>query len=104
MVDRSNEFERTKEDRFKFLKSLYDKAGGSEHGWFSRWEICRELGLSEQEVHPLVDCLIDEGLIFLRPFDGLIGISRKGIVEVEKERSRVASDDQNLNEHQNRDS
>ena len=83
----ASEFERIKVDRFRFLKSLYDKAGGSEHGWFSTWEISKELGLSEQEVHPLVDCLIDEGLIFLRPFDGLVGISRKGIVEVEKGRS-----------------
>jgi hypothetical protein len=86
-------FERTKGDRFRFLKSLYDKAAGSEHEWLSRWEISKELGLSEQEVRPLVDYLIGEGLICLRPFDGLIGISHKGIAEVKKRPSRVATED-----------
>lgn len=66
------------------MKSLYDKAGGSEHVWLSTWEISKELGLSEQEVRPLVEGLIGEGLIYLRPFDGLIGISHKGIMKLEK--------------------
>lgn len=89
----ASEFERTKVDRVRFLKSLYDKAGADEHQWFSAWDISKELGLSEQEVRPLVDGLIGEGLISIRPFDGLIGISHKGIVEVEKRRSRVATED-----------
>jgi helix-turn-helix protein len=67
--------------------ALYDKACGSEHGWFSAWEISKKLGLSEQEVNTLVDRLIKKGLVSLRAFDGLIGISHKGIVAVERERS-----------------
>jgi len=85
----ASEFEKSKAESFRFLISLYDMACGSEHGWFSAWEISKKLGLSEQEVRPLVDLLIKEGLVCLRAFDGVIGISHKGVVEVERRRSRA---------------
>ena len=88
-----SEFQRTKAESFRFLMSLYDKACGSEHEWFSPWEISKKLGLSEQEVRPLVDHLIKDGLISLRTFDGLIGISHKGVMEIERARSCAGSDD-----------
>ena len=94
----ASEFQRTKAESFRFLISLYDKACGSEHEWFSAWEISKKLGLSEQEVRPLVDRLIKEGLISLRAFDGLIGISHKGVVEIERERSCTGPDDKDIEE------
>ena len=73
-------------------------ACGSEHEWFSAWEISKKLGLSEQEVRPLVDLLIKEGLVCLRAFDGVIGISHKGVVKVGRERSRAGPDDKAIEE------
>ena len=92
----ASDFQRTKAESFRFLISLYDKACGSEHEWFSAWEISKKLGLGEQEVRPLVDRLIKEGLISLRAFDGLIGISHKGVVEIERVRSCAGSDDRHI--------
>ena len=92
----TSDFERVKAQSLRFLISLYDRACGSEHEWFSAWEISNKLGLSEQEVRPLVDRLIKEGLISLRAFDGLIGISHKGVVEVERERSCAGPDDKDI--------
>ena len=94
----ASEFERSKAESFRFLISLYDMACGSEHEWFSAWEISKKLGLSEQEVRPLVDLLIKEGLVCLRAFDGVIGISHKGVVEVERARSRAGPDDKAIEE------
>jgi len=92
----ASDFQRIKAESFRFLISLYDKACGSEHEWFSAWEISKKLGLGEQEVRPLVDRLIKEGLLSLRAFDGLIGISHKGVVEIEKVRSCAGSDDKHI--------
>ena len=94
----ASEFQRTKAESFRFLISLYDKACASEHEWFSAWEISKKLGLSEQEVGPLVDRLVKEGLISLRAFDGLIGISHKGVVEIERARSYAGPDDKDIKE------
>ena len=92
------ESEKIRAQSFRFLISLYDMACGSEHEWFSAWEISKKLGLSEQEVRPLVDLLIKEGLVCLRAFDGVIGIPHKGVVEVERERSRAGPDDKAIEE------
>jgi len=79
----ANEVQDIQRRRFDYLKRLYDKTEGSERADVMYLELGAELGLTRPEIDKIYEFLIGEGLIVLVLLAGSIGITHKGIVEVE---------------------
>jgi hypothetical protein len=79
----ANEVQDIQRKRFDYLKRLYDITEGSEHADVMYLELGAELGLTRPEIDKIYEYLIGEGLIVLVLLAGSIGITHKGIVEVE---------------------
>ncbi|UII26600.1 hypothetical protein LVD15_25440 [Fulvivirga maritima] len=73
-----------KNQRFQFLKHLYDTVEGSSFKDVDMWCIGRELKFDMGRTQDTVDYLIKESLIESRGVGGTIGISHEGISEIEK--------------------
>jgi hypothetical protein len=69
--------------RFQYLKRLYEVTEGNELSTVNLWELGDDLGLTRSETDKIDDFLRGEGLIKHIAFGGTIGITHKGIVEVE---------------------
>jgi hypothetical protein len=73
----------------RFLNELYEKAEGSENPIVNMWEIGEKIGtggLSSVETQNIVNWLKGEGLIKGRAIGGIIGLTHRGIREVEDAR------------------
>jgi len=78
-----NNIKETYEKRFRFLQRLYEVTEGSELVSVNLWELGAELGFSRSETDKIDDYLHAEGLIEHIALGGPIGITHRGIVEVE---------------------
>jgi hypothetical protein len=79
----ANEVQDIQRKRFDYLKRLYDKTEGNERADVMYLELGAELGLTRPEIDKIFEYLMGEGLIVVVLLAGSIGITHKGIVEVE---------------------
>jgi hypothetical protein len=73
----------------RFLNELYEKTGGSEIPRVNMWEIGEKIGTCGHpsiETHNIFKWLIEEGLIKGKALGGSIGLTDRGIKEVEDAR------------------
>jgi hypothetical protein len=71
------------ENRYRFLRGLYDVTGGAENRFANMWELGEELGLSREETSDAVDYLKGEYLLEPKTLGGGIAITHAGVREVE---------------------
>lgn len=76
--------EKNKQNRFLFLKLLYDQSGGDTGAMFNMWKVGQEIGFNSEETRRIVDYLTDEYLIEPRALGGGIVLTHDGIKEVEQ--------------------
>ena len=69
--------------RFQYLEKLYLDTNGDEFETRDHLKLGEELGFSESETSRIYDYLFGEGLIAPVDLGGSIGITHKGIVEIE---------------------
>ena len=71
--------------RFRFLKYLYERAGGSEYTTVPYQEIAQAIGLSDDEITDTFRYLAQEGLVLGGSIGGSNGahLTHAGIVEIE---------------------
>lgn len=84
----ANNIQETQRKRFQFLQKLFDVTEGSEYESVNLWELGDELGFSRPETDKIDDFLKGEGLIEHIAMGGTIGITHRGIVEVESALSK----------------
>lgn len=77
------DIEREREDRFRFLRRLWEDSEGSEFYRTGMWELGSELGLDRPTVDRIFRFLSGEGLLKGVDLGGGISITHRGIVEVE---------------------
>ncbi|MDP2183061.1 MAG: hypothetical protein Q8K99_10895 [Actinomycetota bacterium] len=82
------DIEREREDRFRFLRSLWEGSEGSEFFRIGMWELGEELGLDRPTVDRIFRFLSGEGLLKGVDIGGGISITHRGIVEVERALSK----------------
>jgi hypothetical protein len=75
--------EEKKFQRFKFLKTVYEASKGDEHNWVDMWKIGNYLSLDRETTEQVTQYLIGEGLIAFQALGGVIGITHRGIIEIE---------------------
>jgi hypothetical protein len=80
----ANDVQDMQRKRFDYLNRLYEKTEGSERADVMYLELGAELGLTRTEIDKIYEYLMGEELIVLVLLAGSIGITHKGIVEVEK--------------------
>jgi len=73
-----------KTKRLQFLHRLYKLTEGSEFKYFNMFDIGSELDLDRKLTSDIAYYLRQEGLIEFRAIGGMIGITHRGIREVEK--------------------
>lgn len=73
-----------KEKRFQFLKKLYDITRGDTSQTVQESIIGKELGWDPKTTTPLCDFLIDEKMIEVIGYGGIISISHKGVREIKR--------------------
>jgi hypothetical protein len=86
MIAPSQDRERLKrrnENRYRFLRGMYDATGGSSAAFVNMWELGGELGLSREDTNDAESYLQDEGLVKAMTLGGGISITHRGIQEVE---------------------
>lgn len=76
--------ERTRADRFRFMRELYRRLRDSEFETVNMFDIGRSLGLNDERTVNVVQYLKEEDLLQFRALGGFVGITHTGIVEVEK--------------------
>ena len=76
--------EEKKTKRLQFLHRLYELTEGSEFKYFNMFDIGSELDLDRKLTSDIAYYLRQEGLIEFRAIGGMIGITHRGIREVEK--------------------
>lgn len=76
--------EEKKTKRLQFLHRLYELTEGSEFKYFNMLDIGSELDLDRKLTSDIAYYLRQEGLIEFRAIGGMIGITHRGIREVEK--------------------
>ena len=69
--------------RFQYLEKLYSDTNGDEFETRDHLKLGEELGFSQSEISRIYDYLFGEGLIASIDLGGSIGITHKGIVEIE---------------------
>lgn len=74
---------RRNENRYRFLRSVFDSTGGNTRSWVNMWDVGEELGLSREETSEAEEYLQGEGLIDSLTLGGGIVITHAGVVEVE---------------------
>ncbi len=79
----ANNIQETQRKRFQFLQRLYEVTQGNEDISVNLWELEAELGLAHYETNRIESFLRGEGLIKHIALGGIIGITHRGIVEVE---------------------
>lgn len=72
-----------RQQRFEFLKCVYDVTGGSRLKHVSMWKIGKEVALSRDETHRVCEFLTGEGLLKHVTLGGGIAITHEGVVEIE---------------------
>jgi hypothetical protein len=71
------------EDRFRFLKRLYDFSGGDKFKWGAYQQIGEDIGVSNDEALTIAEYLADKNLIRFTNRGGGVGITEYGVDEVE---------------------
>ncbi len=79
----ANNIQETQLKRFQFLKKLYEVTDGSELVSVNLWELGEELSFSHPETDRIDEYLSGEGLITHIALDRSIGITHRGVMEVE---------------------
>ncbi len=79
----ANNIQEIRRKRFLFLQKLYEVTDGSELESVNLYELGDELGFERRETDRIDDYLRGEGLIEATGLGGTIGITHRGIVEVE---------------------
>ncbi len=72
-----------KEQRYLFLKQLYDETDGNEHVFLSPVTVGVKIGLDERTVRKVVQYLVGEGLMNSHARD-VVNISHFGVIQVEQ--------------------
>jgi hypothetical protein len=72
-----------KSKRFQFLQKLLEVTEGDELAAANSWQLGEELGFTLSETTAICEYLRMEGLVKNITHDGLIGITHRGIIEVE---------------------
>lgn len=75
--------EELREARFRFLKALYDAAGGSLWKWPDMNELGASLEFDPELTGRVTDYLAGEGLVQYRALGGIISLTHEGIRQVE---------------------
>lgn len=71
------------ENRYRFLRGLYDATGGHELRTVNMWELGKSLGLSREETNEAMYYLRGECLLAPKTLGGGIAITHAGVREVE---------------------
>ena len=83
-----NNIQEIRRKRFQYLQKLYEITEGSELVSVNFQQVGDELGFSHSEADRIDDYLVAEGLIEPAGLGGEIGITHRGIVEVESALSK----------------
>jgi len=81
--------------RLNFLQEVYERTGASTRNIVQFEEIFRSMELNKDSAEDILHTLIDMGLIEGRSLGGGIGITSKGIKEVEENQNSSSSSDSN---------
>jgi hypothetical protein len=84
----THDIQELKHKRFQYLKKLYDTTEGSELAGVNFQQLGDELGFSHSETDRIEEYLVGEGLIEHVSLGGEIGITHRGVVEVESALSK----------------
>ena len=79
-----SKIEEMKKKRFQFLYRLYELSEGDESKWFNMFQIGEKLGFDSDLTEKIAQYLKGEGLIEFQGISGIIGITHRGIREVEE--------------------
>lgn len=71
------------QQRFQFLKTVYELTEGCPYSYVDMWKIGENQGLSPADTQNIVTWLFDEGLLGDGSLGGGIRISHKGVQEIE---------------------
>ena len=72
-----------RQQRFAFLKRVYEVTGGSRTKHVSMWDVGKAVGLSTEEIRGAWEFLSGEGLVATTTYGGGIRITHQGVVEIE---------------------
>jgi hypothetical protein len=75
--------QKVREQRFLFVKTVYEISNGDSHAMLDMWEVGTKLGFDEDLTDRIVEYLRGEHLIKAAGLGGGISITHAGIVEVE---------------------
>jgi hypothetical protein len=70
--------------RFKLLRALYDVSGGDRYKWPALSELGESAGLSHEQADQAAEYLSQEGLLEFKTFGPRLGITHRGVTEVEE--------------------
>ncbi|MBN1314873.1 MAG: hypothetical protein JXA42_05380 [Anaerolineales bacterium] len=73
-----------KRKRYEFLKTIYDITHGSTSQTVQEASIVKKLGWDPKTTTPICDFLIDEKMIEIIGYGGIISISHKGVKEIKR--------------------
>jgi hypothetical protein len=76
--------EEKRKQRFLFLHESYRLTDANEHATVDMRKVGAPYGFDEETVAKITQYLVGEGLVKFQALGGLIGITHKGIVEVEE--------------------
>lgn len=71
-------------DRLRYLNHLYERVGGRSSAHVPMWELGQELGMEKEYTSDIVEYLVNEGYVERRVMGGGIGISHRGVRQVEQ--------------------
>jgi len=86
MSENSERLQTKKILRAKYLNALYDGVDGNSRGRVRCDEIRTKLGMTRDEMDPVLEYLKQEGLLEFAGLNGVIAITHPGVVEVEQSR------------------
>jgi hypothetical protein len=81
---------------YLFLQLLYKESGGSIGAMFNMWGVGTELNFDKDETQKVVEYLCQENLIEQRALGGTIGLTHRGVKEVEEALENPAALDLSL--------
>lgn len=79
-----NTIQKKKQDRFIFLKTVYEESNGEEGYIFNMWEIGKLLNFTRDETSSIFSYLEGEGLLKPMTLGGGFSITHLGILEIEE--------------------
>jgi hypothetical protein len=84
----------SRENRFNFLKKVYDLCDGNENTMMNMWGIGNALGLEREETDKITQFLVGENLIKFVALGGELSITHYGVIKIEEAVSKPEKETQ----------